>query len=396
MKKKELYALSMALTIGLVAPTKRSEESSFLSAKGKRNRRRLEDPSSSIPVRRPRIHGGWDAVEDRYSYAQVNLKWREKGHQCGGSLIAPDFVLTAAHCVDTFDAIEIGKYEKLNVLDKSESFVSVLEEIHPGYNEETTRFDVMLVQLNGTSTMATPIRINQNSLVPKDGDMLTVIGFGYNADYELPGVLQETDVEYDVNEQCDDIVDENDITLDGDLYPDMMCAGSQGRDSCYGDSGSPLVIKGKTEAEDVQVGLVSWGYECAGTLPGVYSRLSHWENYAFIEQTVCQKSIKPPDYMDCDRWTLPPTASPTTIVPTTSPTVTAAPTTYMKSEPPTSSRLKDYLDFVLPPLGPDVEPRTSGVTEQDAISAAVYHGSSSHAKVAVAMFIGATWACLLW
>jgi len=208
-------------------------------------------------------------------------------------------VLTAGHCFGSFDQIEIGKYEKNDITDVSEQFVSDFEIVHPDYDEDTTRYDVMLVRLKGTCTLAKPVRINSDGNIPSNGSMLTVIGMGYNGNWDLPDVFQETSVQYQVNDQCDDLVDENGITLDGDLYPDMLCAGYDGRDSCYGDSGSPLVLPGGNEEEDIQIGVVSWGYECAGTLPGIYSRLSYSPIYDFVEKNVCLYSNEPPEYMDC-------------------------------------------------------------------------------------------------
>jgi len=53
----------------------------------------------------------------------------------------------------------------------------------------------------------------------------------------------------------------------------MLCAGGGGQDSCRGDSGGPLTINSKKNAEIV--GLVSFGVEC-GSTPGVYTRVSSY------------------------------------------------------------------------------------------------------------------------
>jgi V8-like Glu-specific endopeptidase len=249
---------------------------------------------------KPRVFGGWDTVEDRYSYAQVSLYTDAEGHQCGGSLIALDVVLTAAHCAGSYDRIQIGKHNIYDTGDESETFEPLMEIVHPEYDQKTTRFDVLLIILNGRATLATPVRVNNNSNVPVNGQDLSVVGWGYDETWALPDVLQETKVSYTRNMDCIAIQDENGYTLENDLYADMLCAGEDGRDSCYGDSGSPLILAGETVEDDVQVGLVSWGYECAGALPGIYSRLSNWQTFNFIKDTLCKHSTRPPtEYMDC-------------------------------------------------------------------------------------------------
>lgn len=56
--------------------------------------RRQEYFSRSLNELKTRVFGGWDTVEDRFSYAQVSLETIADGHQCGGSLIAVDVILT--------------------------------------------------------------------------------------------------------------------------------------------------------------------------------------------------------------------------------------------------------------------------------------------------------------
>lgn len=75
------------------------------------------------------------------------------------------------------------------------------------------------------------------------------------------------------------------------LFTDVSPPSSQ----CQGDSGGPLVIRGKdgSGADDIQVGVVSWGIGCANkNFPGVYARVS--EAYDWIKETVCSKSQDPP------------------------------------------------------------------------------------------------------
>jgi len=95
-----------------------------------------------------RIINGNKATEGRYSYA-VSLQ-DDVGHFCGGSLIAPDVVLSAAHCAGgEYNAI-IGRHE-LEVMDGD--VVDVKNEImHPNYNGDTTDNDFMLVFLDRITT----------------------------------------------------------------------------------------------------------------------------------------------------------------------------------------------------------------------------------------------------
>lgn len=89
------------------------------------------------------------------------------------------------------------------------------------------------------------------------GDSLTVMGWGttIQGTNAPPPVLQEVNVNYISNSECIPRYGPGDVTND------MMCCVEAGQGSCQGDSGGPLVIQGSSG--DIQVGIVSWGIDCA-------------------------------------------------------------------------------------------------------------------------------------
>ena len=209
-----------------------------------------------------RIFGGWGTVDGRYNYAEISLISSD-GHKCGGMLIAPDIILSAAHCQWTesrYREIVVGKHHVGDVT--WEPFNVMGEFVHPGYDTVDTRFDVMLIKSSSLIEDTRPVRVNTDPTVPVNGESLTVLGLGYTEDGRLPASLQETSVTYTQNLDCVDFTSSTGQTLKNDLKLDMLCAGDEGRDSCYGDSGSPLIRRGNSPVEDVAVGVVSWGYEC--------------------------------------------------------------------------------------------------------------------------------------
>ena len=178
-----------------------------------------------------RIVGGQPVTAGEYPFF---VHTDEANTACGGTLIHPDIVLTAASCLGlwTGEAI-IGSifYENL---DDSETIAIESENPHPAFDENTFENDIMIVKL-ATPSPAPVIRVNTNNFLPFTGTGVTVIGFGATTEGgDVSLSLQEVDVETLDFTMCQDL-------LQGPLFPDtQMCAGelAGGLDRCAGDTGT--------------------------------------------------------------------------------------------------------------------------------------------------------------
>jgi trypsin len=292
--------------------------------------------SAAPPTDRRLIIGGDPAQLGDYPYFS-----HMEGIACGGSLIAPDVVLTAGHVSACFiprqlrlhtrvpnrvsfsfwqcklatpkayGKIHVGRhsYRMGGREDDAELFKVTSHYRHPNYVgqlccgfTEGVQFngvshDFMLLKLDGESTKQV-VSLETSSDRPTDGEELYVMGFGdihaHPNIYVEPDRLFEVTVNYVPNEMC----------AATSIYPlallpeETLCATDKRQDGCQGDSGGPLVIKGDDDSslDDVQVGLVSWGWGCAEQ-PGVYARIS--EGYPWIREQVCSISENPPASFNC-------------------------------------------------------------------------------------------------
>uniref|UniRef100_A0A1I8MXH7 Peptidase S1 domain-containing protein n=2 Tax=Musca domestica TaxID=7370 RepID=A0A1I8MXH7_MUSDO len=251
---------------------------------------------SSCSQRNPKIVGGLEA--DRHEMPYMVSLTRRGGHFCGATIIHEKWILTAGHCIcnglnkfmkpsqiqGVVGLHSISQYlngihnERDGAAPVQVNFKSIIP--HPNYQCTNTKNDIALMELLqpiAFSKYIQPSCLNSDLLRSNENELATVSGWGWTNENQAEGdradVLRKATVRVWNNNAC-----EKSYQLNGRpssvISDTQMCAGYEngGIDSCWADSGGPLMSK-----ENFLIGVVSTGIGCARPgLPGIYTRVSKY------------------------------------------------------------------------------------------------------------------------
>jgi hypothetical protein len=223
-----------------------------------------------------------------YEYPAVLLLESPDGGFCTGSLVAPDVVLTAAHC-----QVAPGWTASVMSFDQPIASAQVVEAVTHRYHNGGDAFsdhDIALARLAGTLD-EDPLPIAVEPLADPVGQVLTVVGFGVIDGQELDGGGAKRQGQFPITA----------------ANRDYVTGGEDGRSICYGDSGGPafleldgaVTIAGVTRSHFGEcTGLSQWTRVDAYAGEFVLPFLDSWSGPCRLDGTCTSGGCRTPD-PDC-------------------------------------------------------------------------------------------------
>ncbi|XP_052890036.1 chymotrypsin-2-like [Anopheles moucheti] len=217
-----------------------------------------------------RIVGGYDAVAGQFPY-QVSLRRPPNFHFCGGSIIGPRWILSAAHCTISMEPADLNVYVGSVLLASGGVYHPTMRIVnHPLYDPDTIENDISLIQT------VEPIEFNEDTQpigLPttnlEAGTGATISGWGRsntmdNGMAEVLDNLQYITVDILTMDEC-----RAERPGSNNIFDSVMCVSSpEGQGACSGDSGGPLAYDGVVQ------GIASFvRVPCATEVSDVYERV---------------------------------------------------------------------------------------------------------------------------
>eukprot|EP01024_Parvocaulis_polyphysoides_P061124 TRINITY_DN673_c0_g1_i15.p2 TRINITY_DN673_c0_g1~~TRINITY_DN673_c0_g1_i15.p2 ORF type:complete len:422 (-),score=43.82 TRINITY_DN673_c0_g1_i15:541-1806(-) len=268
------------------------------------------DAGCSTPGARYEIFGGQVADLNKWPYL-MSFQMKQSNsadcyfHVCGGALLGPDVVVTAAHCVQQGRWLGSGQFE-----GSPQQSVSVTKTpycrhlagsegrfniryivVSPEWSQSDLVGDVALLFLD--SSLQGPYLNYQNYVNIYDGQEFQIAGYGIIQPSDRNDFAKNVRPAYRANlnsisrDRCIELMAQFNFNAGEEKidYDRVFCAHNEFADTCSGDSGGPLVLKGNSPSEDSLVGLASWGprvqceNENESQAPSAFVRVSYYSSW---------------------------------------------------------------------------------------------------------------------
>jgi V8-like Glu-specific endopeptidase len=230
----------------------------------------------------------------------------ERSHRCGGTVIARNWILTAAHCFKTPDVqnkrrIRLGAPDISNLTERPGNTYQIVQVINHPHYAAFRGYDIALVRFAADRNSGPnpdrsifPIGRRDNGTLFAESQRVVAMGWGKTRNIEsddASAALLKMALNTVPETTCKNTWGDQRI-----LSGLVICASAPGVATCTGDSGGPVI---QNEGNPVLVGVVSWGNDrCNGqaSRPGVYTKVSAfngWINCVMQTYSNCASSLPP-------------------------------------------------------------------------------------------------------